>query len=159
MSTNALHKFGKISDIARTGACCNFQDSLAGWLWQSRYVLRVVKTQNDLVYRYWNYQYLRTKSFFKQLTMRSTFCQSQPASESKKPTRALSVSMQIFFQICATLSGDERSRFRHLWIRVSCFLKPHPKFPATKKSHLHRLRKEIARGAVLFSALLNESLF
>jgi len=28
---------------------------------------------------------------------RSTFCQNQPVSDSKKPTRALSVSMQIFF--------------------------------------------------------------
>ena len=133
MSTNALQKFGKISDIARTGACCNFQDSLAGWLWQSRYVLRVVKTQNDLVYRYWKCSISTNQVVFQTVDFAKYVLPKSACSESKKPTRALSVSMQIFSQICATLSGDERSRFRHLWIRVSCFLKLHPKFATTKK--------------------------
>ena len=30
VSANVLHNVGEISDIARTGACCSFQESLIG---------------------------------------------------------------------------------------------------------------------------------
>ena len=90
-------KFEKISDIARTSACWNFLRFSSRWLWQSRYVLRVVKNSKGIGFIGMEYiQYPWTNSFFKQLTLRSTFCQSSPARESKKVPRALFVSMQIF---------------------------------------------------------------
>ena len=128
MSANALHKIWKISDIARTGACWNFLRFSSRWLWQSRYVLRGVKNSKGLGFIGIEYiQYLWTKSFFKQLTLRSTFCQRSPARESKKAPRALSVSMQICFKFCATFIGQEISRFRHLRIRLPYFLTPQQK--------------------------------
>ena len=51
-----------------------------------------------------------------------------PISDSKKPPRALFVSMQIVLPNCPTFGGDKISRFRHLRIRISNFWKPQPKF-------------------------------
>ena len=52
-------------------------------------------------------QYLCVRSLFKQLTLRSTFCKIRPVRKSKKPTRALSVSMQKSLKIVKPLANGK----------------------------------------------------
>ena len=106
--------------IARTGAYCSFlRFSNRPDFTKSLCTSRRQKLKGTWHIGIRIIQYLWVRPLFKQLTLRSTFCKIRPVRKSKKPTRALSVSMQIFPRNCATLSGDERSRFRHLRNRRS----------------------------------------